>query len=301
MGLKQVNEAFEQQKEEYNRQKEGLQRNEEIIREADINIQEHLIKYGQSLVETENKTAKTRSRLHDDELDVVDIEEKIKSEEATIRTLQDHSKILELKILSLKTYDSFLGQITDKKNSFSGVNEMLKRHEILNSSCENQDLHRKKLEKDNDLKKEEIARLEYENSEKVMGLNNEIARLQHEYDVLEKKKDNFHEEIDISMGKAHNQRLEFARLLMAIDNLYDRCMNCGIKLGGEQEDGEESNKKNSYEKNDSYRYKCHVAVRKLRTIKNFEDGFERMFLELNDKREEKDKEKANAKNLNTKA
>lgn len=181
--LYEVHEALEQQKEEFSRQKEGILRHEEIIREADLNIQEHLIKYGQSLIETEKKTQKTKERLRNDRADKAEIDVEIEKESRMIAELRRHRAIFEMKISALGKYRVFLDQINLNKDLFNDTQEMLLRQKILSKS--NNSLKQNLQELDGEI--EELKNLrtltKKQKDDEKLRLNNEIAKLQDELDV----------------------------------------------------------------------------------------------------------------------
>jgi len=283
--LYEVHEALEQQKEEFSRRKEGLQRHEEIIREADINIQDHLIKYGQSLIEAEKKTKKTIDRLEYDQKDLNAIKEENAKEEATIANLQAHRHKFEMKIKSLAKYDEFLKQISMNKKVFSDTQEMLHRQKVLTTANNQLSNTLDDLKSSISMLKGQLKSVKNEKEEQKMKLNNELARLQEDVEVLENKKSNLQADIDMNMVSVHKQMQELAKLLMAIDNLNEITRKFVKNNYSMTKDAINARKGKANHvpiipegemTSDSYADKCAVAKKKLDWIKTCAEDFKQI-------------------------
>jgi len=153
------------------------------VREADITIQEHLIKYGQSLIETEKKIYKTNERRRADEADLKNFEKEIVLEKQVIEELDKHKSILEMKVRSLHKYEQFLEQISANKELFTDTSDMLVRQKTLvKSNGELEDKVRQNEAMIEELKNAKV-KLKKEKDDKKLQLTNEIARLQEEFEV----------------------------------------------------------------------------------------------------------------------
>lgn len=63
-----------------------------------------------------------------------------------------------------------------------------------------------------------------------MLLNNEIANYQKQLDAIEIKNMKIVEEIKSEEINTHNKMETLAKLILAIENLYEICKNSGVKI-----------------------------------------------------------------------
>ncbi len=59
----------------------------------------------------------------------------------------------------------------------------------------------------------------------IMQLNNDIANLQQKFEGIEDQKNKLKSEAEESSSKKLNKVSDLARILMAVDNLENRCIN----------------------------------------------------------------------------
>ena len=59
----------------------------------------------------------------------------------------------------------------------------------------------------------------------IMQLNNEIAQLQQSFEKIEDEKNKLKSEAEETSSKKLSKVSDLARILMAIDNLENRCLN----------------------------------------------------------------------------
>ncbi len=59
----------------------------------------------------------------------------------------------------------------------------------------------------------------------IMQLNNDIANLQQQFEQIEDKKNRLKSEAEETSSKKLGKVSDLARILMAIDNLENRCLN----------------------------------------------------------------------------
>lgn len=84
------------------------------------------------------------------------------------------------------------------------------------------------------------------------------------------------------MVSVHKKMKELARLLMAIDNLYERCVNMGI-INSISRTEDTGNKKNTRQtvnekETDTYKYKCQEAAKKLVKIRQYAEGYRHILM-----------------------
>lgn len=82
-----------------------------------------------------------------------------------------------------------------------------------------------RLEKELDDLKNEVAKYEKDMKTEIMQLNNDIAGLQQQFEVIEDQKNKLKSEAEESSSKKLSKVSDLARILMAIDNLESRCLN----------------------------------------------------------------------------
>ena len=59
----------------------------------------------------------------------------------------------------------------------------------------------------------------------IMQLNNDIAQLQQKFESIEEQKNRLKSEAEETSSKKLSKISDLARILMAIDNLENRCLN----------------------------------------------------------------------------
>jgi predicted nucleic acid-binding Zn-ribbon protein len=87
------------------------------------------------------------------------------------------------------------------------------------------------LEKELDDTKKSVIDYEKTMKTEIMQLNNDIGGLQQKFEHIEDQKNKLKSEAEEISSKKLNKVSDLARILMAIDNLENRCLNRKEKSG----------------------------------------------------------------------
>lgn len=87
------------------------------------------------------------------------------------------------------------------------------------------------LERELDELKNTVTKYEKDMKTEIMQLNNDIATLQQKYESIDDQKNKLKSEAEETSSKKLGKVSDLARILMAIDNLENRCLNRKEKSG----------------------------------------------------------------------
>lgn len=139
----------------------------------------------------------------------------------------------------------------------------------------------------------------------ILLLGNEIAHLKKKLENLENERVDAQNEIDNSKKQVYTKMLDLGKMLMAIDNLYQRCKGSDIKLRNDIDDEANNkntgkgipkfriSKKNPNEKGgakdqpteddqETYLSKTKKAIEKLKLIKQYVESFTKIIIKCED-------------------
>lgn len=155
------------------------------IREQDAQIQENLVKFCKLLHDNESDRMKAKQRCQEEmRNNMKKLEEKEQIERDLIEEKQNREKI-EKKLLALKKYDEYLNRVTAEHHDlYSTKADIIARHETLRRSNEKLEISRENTERKLELLKKQYVEYEKEKVAHLLKLNNEIATLQREIEVV---------------------------------------------------------------------------------------------------------------------
>jgi len=104
----------------------------------------------------------------------------------------------------------------------------LTRHTVLETKNKELQADHNNLEDQLTKLGQESAQFEKEKIDELLKLNNDLANLQQELDEVDSKKTEIQTQVENSSKDASSKNLNFGRILMAIDNIHQRCEE-GVK------------------------------------------------------------------------
>jgi DNA repair exonuclease SbcCD ATPase subunit len=288
-----VHEAFEAQKEEFKKQESNFKVQEAEIRNRDLQIQEDLIKFCRYLQENDSKKIRAEKRFADEQKARVAKEQEIKELQAQLQELQKNSSKLERKVNSLKKYEEYLDLVYKTyPDQYTDMNEIINRYKQLETSNKTLETNHSEIEKKLEKLRNEAQHFEKEMTNEILQLNNDIAIYQKKQEELVNKKSELQALVDLSNNEASTKNLTLGRILMAIDNIYSRCLEGTYKMRyeyeGEKPDAQQqqkpeqtSTKQMAAEPNDAeyFQKKGDEAIEKLKKIGNYMSDFARIITE----------------------
>ena len=289
--LNEVDEAFEEQTEEYQRNLEKLKMKEETIKGTDYKIQEKFIKHCKFLADNKEKRDRAQRHLEEEQKLKEKKMQEIALEEETINQLEEQKAFLEEKISKMSCYEDFLNKVVEKNpEQYKDINDLVQRFQILQSSNKNFKAQKEELEEQlKDLQSEKAA-IEKTQGHEIMLLNNEITSLQKTLEEAESSNNRLNEEIKSEEENTHSKMESLAKIILAIDNLYDLSKSTGIRAQINNDKSRKKTKKETPEELEEKKYKYNIEeiMEKMQTIQNTTECM-KAIVDMHNKKEVKNK------------
>lgn len=140
--------------------------------------------------------------------------------------MQDKQARINLKVKAMKKYEAYLESVRDRNtDEYSELNDILARYATLKKSNTKLNERMQQLESELEELKTTVANYEKDMKTQIMQLNNDIAQLQQRFETIEDQKNKLKSEAEEVSSKKLSKVSDLARILMAIDNLENRCLN----------------------------------------------------------------------------
>ncbi|KAL4462136.1 hypothetical protein ABPG72_010452 [Tetrahymena utriculariae] len=301
-----IHEAFEAQKDEFKKQEEEFKRKEDDLRDQDQNIQAQLINYCKFLQDNEAKKNRAEKRLQEETKQRDQKDKDIKEVQGQYEELQNQQQKLEAKVQALKKYEEYLDSVIKAhSDQYQDLAEISNRYKTLSTSNQNLQNEHKQLEKEQEETKHQIQVFQKYKNQEILQLNNDIKELTKKLEEKNNEKMQLQSLVEDSNKKSSDKNLNLGRILMAVDNLYNRCMEGMNKIKTDFEEnqrniGEKANikekktekkverdkkktGKDKYDGNedieDNYEEKSKKAISKLKIIKSYMSDFKTIIAE----------------------
>lgn len=157
------------------------------------------------------------------------------------------------------------------------------------------------MEKEYERLKYESMQFEKDKNHEILQLNNDIKDLAKKLEDRQNERNNLQSTVEASNNDASSKNLNLGRILMAIDNLYNRCLDGTQRIRHDFEDnraekgkadqkekkGDKKDKKGTKEKfekkdqtteddEDNYEAKSKLAAAKLKSIALYMNDFKKI-------------------------
>eukprot|EP01017_Pseudomicrothorax_dubius_P008853 TRINITY_DN12933_c0_g1_i3.p1 TRINITY_DN12933_c0_g1~~TRINITY_DN12933_c0_g1_i3.p1 ORF type:complete len:159 (-),score=51.65 TRINITY_DN12933_c0_g1_i3:45-521(-) len=130
------------------------------------------------------------------------------------------------------------------------------------------------IEKRLENERSEALRFEKEITNEILQLNNDIAFLQKRQEDLMNKKIDLQAGVESSNNEASSKNLTLGRILMAIDNIYQRCLEGSSIIRYDNEERRDEFEKVKEPTDEEYfAKKGELAMKKLKVIGNYMSDF----------------------------
>lgn len=226
-----VQQALDAQKEEYARKEEAFKRREDTLRKKDLELQESLIQFNKFLKDKYDKKAKYE-RMASDEIKQRQLKEReIQQRRASLEQMRTRRDKLKAKWKKYSKYAAFLSAVHEENiNEYPEIEYILKRNECLNDATGDL-LHR---QKDSATEMEHLMKsFQQFNKDQIiesLSANNEIATLQQDLETTEKDGNEQENNMIQKMKTESNQFRKLCKILMAVENLFERVKSSAIIL-----------------------------------------------------------------------
>jgi len=260
----QVQEAFEKQKEEENRQQEIFNKKEEELRARDLAVQEKFLEFSKVINDNDAKLQRAKNRIEDEKKAIENRQKKKQELEEKLNEYKSKAQELEEKSFSMKKYEEFLESVRAKNpEEFSDISDILGLYSKLTSANKQLKNQQKELEEENQRIRSQSDKVEKKKKEEVLQLNIEIAQLSKEHEEIDSKRQELSKQVEQSNLAATEKNVEIGHIMMAIDNLYRKCLE-GPKINHSK-----NFKPLTQEKKEDVNLKSAEAMQKLKIIRSY--------------------------------
>jgi hypothetical protein len=219
-----VQEALNAQKEDFARREEAFRRREEGLRQKDLELQESLIKFNKFLQENESKRNRAEKRTRDENRQAADKEKEIQQRTIEYEVMKLECEKVKEKLRKMSKYRDFLER-TQNENAedYPEISDLESRHKTLTSSNKELVEGQRKNEIKNEEQRTNFADYTKKETNNMLNFNNTIANLQQQLERAETEAGQSQEELDQSINMAGKETLEVGQVIMAVQNLLQRC------------------------------------------------------------------------------
>lgn len=152
--------------------------------------------------------------------------EQIKKKNEQYKILLEKKNRIDLKVKAMRKYEIYLESVRDRnQDEYQELSDILSRYHTLKRSNTNLTRKMQELERQLDELKNQVTKYDKDMKTEIMQLNNEIAGLQQRFEKIEDQKNKLKSEAEETSSKKLSKVSDLARILMAIDNLENRCLN----------------------------------------------------------------------------
>ena len=220
-----VQEALDAQKEDFARREDAFRRREDGLRKKDLELQESLIKFNKFLQENESKRNRAIKRAADEkkqrelkevEIDALRLKLAACGAEAT--------QLAETVARNMK-YTAYLSAVQEEvEEDYQELGDLLNRFATLQGA--NSYLMRQQAahEEQTDATRAEYGAYTKTRTDEIFNGNNEVASLQQELEDRARVKRGLQHEVDESVRQTSHKTLVLGQVLLAVENLRQRCV-----------------------------------------------------------------------------
>ncbi|CAI2373987.1 unnamed protein product [Moneuplotes crassus] len=271
-------EKYETSKDKFKKREEELKTQEADLISKDVDLQKQLIGFSKILQENQSKKKDKLLKIKTEENLIKAKQEELERKKAELESLRRQTQNISIKVKSMRTYEAYLEAVKERNpDEYSEIADIKSRYETLRNS----DSQKKQKEIQSIYEKEKSEMNNFVNSTniEIMSLNNQITNKQSEKEKMDEelnKKKGIQEE---ETAKELKKTSEIGLILMAIDNLYNKCVNSKnqSKFRRPNESGVLGNK------NKSFKEKTEMALKRLDAISDDYEDFGEILKELRKK------------------
>ena len=264
-------EKYEGSKDKFKKREEDLKIQESDLIKKDLDLQNQLIGFSNILQENQSKKDKAMKKIRAEEAQIKIKKDELNRRKEELESLRRQTHNISIKVKSMKSYEQYLEQVKEKNpDEYSELADIRSRYETLkNSNIKISEKQREiQLEYEN-LKASKTNFVNRTNIE-IMSLNNQITNKQSEKEKMDDDQNKMKGRQEEETAKELKKTSEIGLILMAIDNLYNKCMN-----GKNQSKYiRPSDSGSSMNKNKSFKENTEAAIKKLDMIADDYEDFD---------------------------
>lgn len=283
-----VQKSLDAQKDEYTRKEELFKRREENLRKKDLELQEALVLFNKFLKENEHKRRRADHRANEEIKKKIKWEKEIALKKQDLEQRKIKCRRLKKGYKNYEKYQFFLSKVLEQHgNHFEEIPSIITRHSTLEEA--HRDLLNKQFES---ASKSEQLRTQFDKTRKrqydnILSLNVEIATTSRDLEEKAKEAGTVEETIIEEENKESERKKETTKIIMAVDNLHNRCRKNLLPVGPNQKPGQNQIKHAFHrlslkerEGMDPMEARQLETCGKLEVIKDYLVDFERMVKEI---------------------
>lgn len=149
-------------------------------------------------------------------------------------------------MFALKKYEDYLESILKAyPDQYHDLQSILDRYMTLTSSNTKLVDEHKAMEREYERLKYESTQYEKERNHDILQLNNDIKEMQKKLEEKLSERAQLQQSVEASSNQASQKNMSLGRMLMAIENLYNRCQEGSSKIKHELEEPRQEKQKDS--------------------------------------------------------
>jgi hypothetical protein len=270
-------EKYEQNKDNFKKEEENFKNQEAELIKKDLSLQNHMIGFSNILQENERKKKKAREKADNESGLIAEKETELQRKHQELKTLKRQTDNISVKVSCMKEYESFLENVKESnQDEYTELSDIRSRHMTLDES--NKKLKDKQKQISAEFERVKTEKNQYFNQTtiEIMSLHNHITNKQSKYEkwkIQEKKiKGNLEEETAKQLKKTS----EIGLILMAIDNLYTKCVESGSHLKYRLPNEVNQTTK----KTESFAVRTRHSIKQINLISDYYEDFENVLSNL---------------------
>lgn len=272
-------EKYEASKDKFKKREEELKTQEADLIKKDLDLQGQLIGFSKILQDNQSKKKDKLQKMKTEENLIKAKQEELARRKEELESLRRQTHNISIKVKSMKTYERYLEQVKERNpDEYSELSDIKSRYETLkNSNSKRQ----KEIQSDYEALKTSKNNFVNSTNIEIMSLNNQITTKQGDKELMDEelnKKKGIQEE---ETAKELKKTSEIGLILMAIDNLYNKCSLAKnqSKFRRPKESGITTGK------NLTFKQKTEAAMKRLDQIADDYEDFNEILRELEKKPE----------------
>jgi len=219
-----VQEALDAQKEEFQRREATFKRREEMLKKKDLELQESLIKFNKFLQENDSKRNRAEKKQLDEkkqkqlkETEIIRLHGEVEKQKAKRAQMMEEVK-------KMSQYQGYLDGVLEVEEEYPEIADLLARHETLSAAKDDLVRRQEKAAEQNERERKELQEFMQVQTDKILNYNNQIADLQQESEKAAELVLEIQYDADRQVQTVAERTLQLGQVMMACENIYQRCM-----------------------------------------------------------------------------
>ena len=185
-----------------------------------------MITFSVFLQDNERKKQKAAEKIKSEKQFILEKEEEISNKKRHLDFLNKKAQRIELKKRALMKYEDYLETVkSTHSDEFTEIKDILDRYDTLVKENEKLDSSHQVLEHGLNDKKDATTKYIKDKSTEIMKLNNDISVKKAELEEIIDQQNSLKAEAEEISSKKLGKVSELAQILMAIDNIEQKCSN----------------------------------------------------------------------------